>query len=103
MKLTTCTTCNGTRLKKESLWFKVDEKNIADLSNMDLTELLQWFSGIEDRLNARQNLIAKEINKEIRDRLQFLLVVFCSIEITGERPVILSTSGRSISPINWRA
>ncbi|MBB1283047.1 excinuclease ABC subunit UvrA [Flavisolibacter sp. BT320] len=75
MELTTCKTCDGTRLKKESLWFKVDEKNIAELSNMDLTELQQWFTGIEKRLSAKQNVIAKEINKEIRDRLQFLLDV----------------------------
>ncbi|HEV7333695.1 MAG TPA: excinuclease ABC subunit UvrA [Flavisolibacter sp.] len=75
MELTTCKTCDGTRLKKESLWFKVAEKNIAELSNMDLTELQQWFTGIEKRMNEKQNVIAKEINKEIRDRLQFLLDV----------------------------
>ena len=69
MQLTTCKTCNGTRLKKESLWFKVDEKNIADLSNVDLTQLQDWFVGIEERLNAKQKVIAKEIVKEIRDRL----------------------------------
>jgi excinuclease ABC subunit A len=75
MELTTCKTCNGTRLKKESLWFKVAERSIAELSSMDLTELQQWFTGIEERLSAKQNIIAKEINKEIRDRLQFLLDV----------------------------
>jgi excinuclease ABC subunit A len=71
MELTTCKTCNGTRLKKESLWFKVDEKNIADLSTMDLTELLRWFTGIEERMSSKQNLIAKEINKEIRTVCNF--------------------------------
>ncbi|MDB5207600.1 MAG: uvrA [Flavisolibacter sp.] len=94
MELTTCKTCNGTRLKKESLWFKVDEKNIADLSNMDLTELLQWFTGIESRMNTTQNLIAKEINKEIRDRLQFLLDVGLTY-LTLYRPTRTLSGGES--------
>jgi excinuclease ABC subunit A len=62
-------------LKKESLWFKVDEKNIAELSAMDLDKLAQWFLGLEKRLNEKQNTIAKDILKEIRERLQFLLDV----------------------------
>jgi excinuclease ABC subunit A len=94
MELTTCKTCNGTRLKKESLWFKVDEKNIADLSNLDLTELLQWFTGVEDRMTAKQNLIAKEINKEIRDRLQFLLDVGLTY-LTLYRPTRTLSGGES--------
>ncbi|TCZ67184.1 excinuclease ABC subunit UvrA [Flaviaesturariibacter aridisoli] len=75
MQLTTCTACGGTRLKKESLWFKVDEKNISELSGMDLSELSGWFTGIEPRLNAQQRVIAAELVKEIRERLQFLLNV----------------------------
>ncbi len=75
MQLATCTTCNGTRLKKESLWFKVDERNIAELSAMNLDNLAAWFDGIELRLNKKQNSIAKDILKEIRERLQFLLDV----------------------------
>ncbi|HVG40236.1 MAG TPA: excinuclease ABC subunit UvrA, partial [Chitinophagaceae bacterium] len=75
MELTTCSTCGGTRLKKESLWFKVDEKNISELSNMDLVQLVQWFNGIEERLGGNQKIIGKEIIKEIRERLQFLLDV----------------------------
>jgi excinuclease ABC subunit A len=75
MELTTCQTCNGTRLKKESLWFKVDEKNIAELSALDLTQLIIWFDGIEKRLDEKQKIIGKEIIKEIRERLQFLLDV----------------------------
>ena len=63
MQLTTCKTCEGTRLRKESLWFKVDEKNIAELSNKDLVQLVQWFDGIENRLSHKQNIIAKEIIK----------------------------------------
>jgi len=75
MKLKLCSTCGSTRLKKESLWFKVDEKNIAELSEMDLDILYKWFDGIEERLSAKQNAIAKDVLKEIRERLQFLLNV----------------------------
>ncbi len=75
MKLCTCPMCDGTRLKKESLWFKIDEKNIAELSKLDLSALKDWFNNIEDRLTNVQNKIAKEILKEIRERLDFLLDV----------------------------
>ncbi|NTS42010.1 excinuclease ABC subunit UvrA [Flavisolibacter sp. BT320] len=94
MELTTCKTCNGTRLKKESLWFKVAEKNIAELSNMDLTEMQQWFTGIEERMSAKQNVIAKEINKEIRDRLQFLLDVGLTY-LSLNRPTRTLSGGES--------
>lgn len=75
MELSTCPTCNGARLRKESLWFKIDEKNIADLSEYNLDKLMQWFIGIEKRINNKQATIAKDILKEIRERLQFLLDV----------------------------
>jgi excinuclease ABC subunit A len=75
MKLNTCPECNGTRLKKESLYFKIDEKNIAELGEMDLDKLLAWFKDIEKRLDKKQNTIAKDILKEIRERLGFLLGV----------------------------
>jgi excinuclease ABC subunit A len=75
MKLSPCPDCHGTRLKKESLWFKVDGKNIAELSQLDLDSLLQWFTHIEERLSDKQNLIAKDVLKEIRDRVGFLLDV----------------------------
>ncbi|NOU38880.1 MAG: excinuclease ABC subunit UvrA [Ferruginibacter sp.] len=75
MQLAPCTTCNGTRLRKESLWFKFDEKNIAELSAMDLDVLHKWFEGVEKRLSAKQNTIAKDLLKEIRERLEFLLNV----------------------------
>lgn len=75
MQLNTCPECNGARLRKESLWFKVDEKNIAELSQKSLQNLMQWFDGIEKRLSNKQNVIAKDILKEIRDRLHFLLDV----------------------------
>lgn len=71
----TCPVCEGARLKKESLHFKVDQKNIFELSSMDIKNLYLWFDGIEERLTERQNIIAKEIIKEIRARISFLLDV----------------------------
>ena len=94
MELTTCQTCNGTRLKKESLWFKVDEKNIADLSHLDLVQLVDWFQDIESRLSARQKVIGKEIIKEIRERLQFLLDVGLTY-LTLDRPTRTLSGGES--------
>jgi excinuclease ABC subunit A len=75
MQLKTCAACNGQRLKKESCWFKIDEKNIAELSNLNLDKLHNWFDELEKRLDKKQNLIAKDILKEIRERVQFLLDV----------------------------
>jgi excinuclease ABC subunit A len=73
--LRTCPTCEGARLKKESLHFKVDDKNIFELACMDIRTLQDWFANLEDRLTERQNVIAKEILKEIRARIVFLLDV----------------------------
>lgn len=70
-----CDSCNGTRLKKESLWFKVNGRNIAELSQMNLDNLAAWFDGIELMLDNKQQAIAKDVLKEIRERLQFLLDV----------------------------
>src|SRR5205809_7932215 len=75
MQLKPCETCGGARLKKESLWFKVAGRNISELSNMNLDNLAAWLDGIELRLNNKQNAIAKDVLKEIRERLQFLLDV----------------------------
>jgi excinuclease ABC subunit A len=94
MQLTTCSTCNGTRLKKESLWFKVSEKNIAELSEMDLVELMKWFEGIEKRLTDKQKVIGREIIKEIRERLQFLLDVGLTY-LTLYRPTRTLSGGES--------
>ena len=71
-KLKTCPVCNGARLKKESLHFKLDGMNIFDLAEMDIVSVKSWFENLEHRLNERQNTIAKEILKEIRSRLGFL-------------------------------
>jgi excinuclease ABC subunit A len=75
MELKVCPVCNGARLKKESLWFKVHEKNIAELGEMNLDKLQDWFSGIEKFFSDKQKAIAKDVLKEIRERLQFLLNV----------------------------
>ncbi|MFD2568217.1 excinuclease ABC subunit UvrA [Pseudotenacibaculum haliotis] len=71
----TCSTCDGNRLKKESLHFKIDHKNISDLAKFDILELAEWFTDIEKRLSEKQLVIATEILKEIRTRIQFLLDV----------------------------
>lgn len=74
-KVATCPKCGGGRLNREALQFKIDGKNINDLSQMDLGELHTWIDGLEDRLEGKQKKIAVEIIKEIRSRLQFLLDV----------------------------
>jgi len=85
-----CPVCDGTRLKKEALYFRVNDKNIAELSNMDISDLTQWFDGIEDRLSEKQKIIAVEIIKEIRDRLHFLVNV-------GLEYLSLSRGSRTLS------
>jgi len=94
MELKPCAACNGQRLKKESLWFKIDGKNIAELSEMDLDVLANWFSNIEKRLSDKQNAIAKDILKEIRERLQFLLNVGLTY-LTLSRPTRTLSGGES--------
>jgi excinuclease ABC subunit A len=75
MQLQPCESCGGARLKKESLWFKVDGRNISELSEMNLDNLAAWLDGIELRIDNKQRMIAKDILKEIRERLKFLLDV----------------------------
>ncbi|MGM1427999.1 excinuclease ABC subunit UvrA [Sphingobacterium lactis] len=70
-----CPECHGARLKKESLHIKLSDKNIAELAEMDIVALNEWFEGIENRLSDRQNIIATEIIKEIKTRIGFLLDV----------------------------
>jgi len=70
-----CPECHGQRLKKESLYFRIADKNIADLASMDISELYQWMRHLDDKLNERQRQIAPEIIKEICTRLHFLLDV----------------------------
>jgi excinuclease ABC subunit A len=70
-----CPSCKGSRLKKESLYFKIDNTNIAELAQKDIVDLSKWFEHLESRLNDYQLKIAGEILKEIRARLGFLLDV----------------------------
>lgn len=69
---TPCPECNGNRLKKESLFFRIDGKNISELAKLDISELSLWLTDLEDRLSDRQRKIAVEVVKEIRDRIRFL-------------------------------
>jgi len=71
----TCSSCEGKRLKKESLHFKIDNKNISDLARLDINELAEWFYNLDAKLSERQLTIASEILKEIKTRIQFLLDV----------------------------
>ncbi len=70
-----CPECHGARLKKESLYFKINDKNIAELSTMDIAELTEWFQALPQTLSEKQKVIATEILKEINDRLKFLMDV----------------------------
>lgn len=71
----TCPTCDGARLRKESLNFKIDNRNIAEVAHLDISELAEFFAALEQKLEGNQLKIAGEIVKEIRTRIQFLLDV----------------------------
>jgi excinuclease ABC subunit A len=85
-----CPKCEGARLKKEALYFKIDGKNIAELASLGIIELNKWFEGLELRIDSKQNVIAKEVLKEIRTRIAFLLDV-------GLDYLSLNRSSRSLS------
>ena len=85
-----CSVCGGTRLKKESLQFRIGGKNIAEVSAMSIEEFSVWMQNVEDYLNDKERKIAAEIIKEIRERLHFLLDV-------GLGYLSLSRSARSLS------
>ena len=73
MNHVSCPVCGGTRLKKESQWFRIDGKNIAEVANMDTLSLGKWIDELPSKLTERQNDIAKEILREIHKRVHFLL------------------------------
>ncbi|WP_298420725.1 excinuclease ABC subunit UvrA [uncultured Kordia sp.] len=85
-----CSECGGSRLRKESLYFKVNEKNIAELATMDVVELAAWFDNLKDNLSEKQQKIATEVVKEISTRLRFLLDV-------GLNYLALNRSSKSLS------
>ena len=86
----TCAVCNGSRLKIEALHFKIQDKNIADLANMDIIQLATWFKNVRKKLSEKQHIIASEILKEIETRIQFLLDV-------GLDYLTLSRSSKTLS------
>jgi excinuclease ABC subunit A len=85
-----CPVCEGSRLKKESLYFKVNGKSIADLTDMDISDLAVWFDELDRDLNEKQKKIASEVVKEIKSRLSFLVNV-------GLNYLSLSRSSKSLS------
>jgi len=94
MSVKTCPTCDGDRLKKESLHFKIADTNIAQLARMDITQLNNWFVGAEDRMTHRQKQIAPEVLKEIRKRIGFLLDVGLDY-LTLNRPLRTLSGGEA--------
>ena len=90
MEKVVCPECEGSRLRKESLYFRVREKNIAELAQMDVLELAAWFKDLPDNLSDKQTAIATEILKEINARLQFLVDV-------GLTYLSLNRSSKSLS------
>ncbi|WP_420601905.1 excinuclease ABC subunit UvrA [Flagellimonas sp.] len=75
MDKVSCPNCEGARLRKESLYFKIGEKNIAELAQLDIAELATFFNELQNNLEGNQKKIAEEIVKEIKTRIQFLLDV----------------------------
>ncbi len=94
MQIRPCESCGGARLKKESLWFKILGRNISQLGEMNLDNLAAWFDGIELRITDKQKIIAKDVLKEIRERLQFLLDVGLTY-LTLNRPSKTLSGGES--------
>ncbi|MBP7319361.1 MAG: excinuclease ABC subunit UvrA, partial [Flavobacterium sp.] len=90
MDETNCPVCDGSRLKKEALFFKINEKNIAELCDMDISDLTAWFHELDSHLSDKQKRIATEVIKEIKDRLNFLMNV-------GLDYLALSRSSKSLS------
>ena len=85
-----CPVCKGSRLKQESLYFKINDKNIAELANKDIVDLTEWFLDLSNHLSEKQFKIAEEVIKEIKARLQFLLDV-------GLNYLSLNRSSKSLS------
>ncbi len=85
-----CPECKGTRLRKESLYFKVNEKNIAELAHLDIVDLAKWFDSLHKNISGNQLKIAEEIIKEVKTRLQFLIDV-------GLTYLALNRSSKSLS------
>ena len=94
MELNTCSACNGAKLRKESLWFKVNEQNIAALNDMHLDDLQKWFLALPKKLDKKDTQIATGILKEIDDRISFLMNVGLSY-LSLSRPSKSLSGGES--------
>ena len=94
MELNICSTCNGTKLRKDSLWFKVNDQNIAALNDMHLDDLQQWFLALPKKLDKKDTQIAAGILKEIDDRISFLMNVGLSY-LSLSRPSKSLSGGES--------
>jgi len=90
----TCPVCNGTRLKKQALYFKIHDKNIAQLSQMQLDKLYDWLLNVENFLSEKQKAISRDIIKQITSRLYFLIQVGLSY-LTLDRPASTLSGGES--------
>ena len=94
MELNSCSACGGTKLRKESLWFKVNEQNIAALNDMHLDDLQKWFFELPKKLDKKDTQIASGILKEIDDRISFLMNVGLSY-LSLSRPSKSLSGGES--------
>ncbi|MBO9640197.1 MAG: excinuclease ABC subunit UvrA [Siphonobacter aquaeclarae] len=90
----TCPECQGARLKKEALWFRIDNKAISDLAGMQISELDKWSDGLEERISERQRVIGKEVLKEIRKRIGFLMNIGLDY-LTLNRPLRSLSGGEA--------
>ena len=90
MNKVNCKICKGTRLNKESQYFKIDDKNISEVAQMDIMNLKKWLYQLETKISYKQQIIAKEILKELKKRVQFMLDV-------GLNYLNLNRSARSLS------
>jgi excinuclease ABC subunit A len=94
LEIKTCPDCDGFRLKKESLHFKIDGHHIGELAQMDVSDLADWFSNLEERISDRQRQIATEVLKEINKRIGFLTQIGLTY-LTLDRPMKSLSGGES--------
>ena len=94
LEIKICPDCDGFRLKKESLHFKIDGKHIGELAQMDVSDLAGWFSNLEERISDRQRQIATEVLKEIKKRIGFLTQIGLTY-LTLDRPMKSLSGGES--------
>lgn len=94
LEIKICPDCDGFRLKKESLHFKIDGHHIGELAQMDVSDLAVWFSNLEERISDRQKQIATEVLKEIKKRIGFLTQIGLTY-LTLDRPMKSLSGGES--------